>query len=220
MPRAVALIELVVGFDAQQFVVQALRRDRGAVGRNDHDVERRAGAVGQRAAREQRLDADHVAARRDRQRDLVLDGTAARLRHAHRDAGFERVRARRQLVDIDVEGRLAGVVGGRQIVQRLLHGGDVFAVEAELIAGKAGALGRHGDIHVAFEIEARGRRAIEEAAGKVDGGRIGFGDRPARRRQIEFDPLGHVVLDQERGLADRRALRVGEDVHVPGAGRR
>ncbi len=167
MPRAVALIELIVGFDAQQLVVQALGRDRGAVGRNDHDVERGAGAVGQRAAREQRLDADHVAARGDRQRDLVLDGAAARLRHAHGDAGFERMRARRQLVDIDVEARLAGVVGRRQAIQRLLHGGDVFAVEAELITGKAGALGRHGDVHVAFEIEAP-RPARRRGSGRQD----------------------------------------------------
>ena len=108
-----------MGIDAQQLVVQAALGDRRAVGRDDDDIERGAGAVGERAAREQRLDADHVAARRHRQRQLVLDGAAAGLGHAHGDLRFERMRARRQLVEIDGETRLAGGIGRRQVVERL-----------------------------------------------------------------------------------------------------
>ena len=93
VPAAVAFIELIMGVDAQKLVVQAALGDRGAVGRDDDDIERGAGAVGQRTAREQRLDADHIAARRHRYRHLVLDGAAAGLGHAHGDLRFERMRA-------------------------------------------------------------------------------------------------------------------------------
>ena len=93
VPAAVAFIELIMGVDAQKLVVQAALGDRSAVGRDDDDIERGAGAVGQRTAREQRLDADHIAARRHRYRHLVLDGAAAGFGHAHRDLRFERMRA-------------------------------------------------------------------------------------------------------------------------------
>ena len=105
IPAAVALVELIMGLDAQQLVAQAALRHRRAVRRDRDDVEGGIGAVGQRAAGEQRLDADHVAARRDRQRDLALDGAAAGLGHAHRDLRLQRAGARRQLVELT--GKLA-----------------------------------------------------------------------------------------------------------------
>ncbi len=121
IPGAVALVILIMGIDPQQLVVQPALRDRRAVGRGDDDIEIGAGAVGERAAREQRLDADHVACGRHRQRDFALDRAAAGLRHAHRDLRFERMRARRRLVEIDRKLGVAGVVGRRQIVKRLLR---------------------------------------------------------------------------------------------------
>ena len=104
-------------------------------------------------------------------RDLALDRAAARLGHAHRDLRFERMRARRRLVELDGKLGIAGVVGRRQIVERLLRRIDFFVGEPELIAGKAGALFRGRDRHLAFEIEIGGRRAIEETAGNIDLGR-------------------------------------------------
>ncbi len=171
-------------------------------------------------ALEQRLDADHIAGRRDRQRELVLHGAAARLVHAHRDVRLQRMRGRGQLVEIDLELGVARIVGRRQIVERLLCRIDLVVGEPELIAGKSGALFRGRDRHVAVEIEIGGRRAVEEAAGDIH-----FGGRVLRqmirlRLQIELDPVGHVILDQKCGFADRRQLRIGEGAHMPGAGRR
>ena len=42
----------------------------------------------------------------------------------------------RQLVEIDVEARLALVVGLRQVLERLAGGGDILVGEAELVAGE------------------------------------------------------------------------------------
>ena len=68
--------------------------------------------------------------------------------------------------------RLACGVGRRQVVERLLDGLDLLIGEAELIAGKPGPLLRRRNRHVAFEIEVRRRRAVEEAAGDIDLGGI------------------------------------------------
>ena len=171
IPLSVALVELIMGVDAQQLVVQAALRNCRAVGRGDDDIEAGVGAVGKRAAGEQRFDADHVAARRHRQNQRVLDCAAAGLGHAHGDLRLQRMGGRGQLVETDGKFRFAGRVGRRQAVERLLHRFDLFIGEAELIAGKAGALRRHRDRHIAVKIEARSRRAIEEAAGDVDFGR-------------------------------------------------
>ena len=99
-------------------------------------------------------------------------------------------------------------------------GFDLFVGQAELIAGKPGPLLRHRDRHVAFEIEVRRRRAVEKASGDIDLGRDLLRDVTARRGEIELDAVGHVILDQERRLADRRPLRIGEGAHMPGPGRR
>ena len=76
-------------------------------------------------------------------------------------------------------------------------------------------------MHLAFELEAGRRRAVEEAA--VDGEL----DRRRRARcclageaRSNSMPVRHVVFDHEGGLADRRALGIGEGAHPPGAGRR
>ena len=63
------------------------------------------------------------------------------------------------------EGRFAVVVGLRQVLERrALVAGGLLVVNAELVAGKARpVLGRRHQ-HIAFELEAGGRRAIEEMA--------------------------------------------------------
>ena len=188
--------------DAQQLVVQALLRQRRAFRRDGNDIEVRHGAVGERTAGEQRLDADHGGVWRDRQRQRALDGAAAGFGHAHRDLRLERMRARRRLVEIDGEFRLAGIVGRRQIFERGFDRLGLLVGEAELITGEARPLLGDADRHVAFEIEPGGRRAIEEAPGDLDARRRLLRDRRGRRGQVELDAVGHIVLDQERRLAD------------------
>ena len=91
IPRAVALVILIMRLDAHEFVVQPALRHGRAIGRDHNHVEIRAVAFTERAAGEQRLDADHVAARGHRQRDGALDRASARFRHAHDHLGIERV---------------------------------------------------------------------------------------------------------------------------------
>ena len=79
VPDAVAAVPLIAGLDLEQLVAQAAARERGSVGRDQDDVEGRILALAERAAGEQRLDADHRRRRRHRQRELALDRAAARL---------------------------------------------------------------------------------------------------------------------------------------------
>ena len=153
VPAAVALVELIVGVDALQLVVQAAPRGRGAIGRDDDDVERGGGAVAERAAGKLRLDADHGGRRLTGSVMLALDRAAAGLGHAHRDLRFERMRACWQLVEIDGEFRLAGASVAGKSSSGCLRGRNLLVGEAELVAGKTGALLGHRDRHVAFEVE-------------------------------------------------------------------
>ena len=163
VPTAVALVELIMGVDAQQLVVKAALRGRCAIGRDGDDIERGAGAVGERAAGELRLDADHAGTRRHRDRNLMLDGAAARLGHAQHDLRFERMRARRQSVELDGKACFALRIGVGQVFERLLDGLHGFVGEAELVTGKAGAFLRHSNGHVAFQIEIGRWSAVEKA---------------------------------------------------------
>ena len=219
VPAAVALVELIMGVDTQQFIFQTTLRDRQAVGRDGDHVERGARTVAKRAAGEQRLDADHVPGGRHRQADLALDRAAARLGHAHRDLRFERVRTRRQLVELHRKARLALRIGRRQVFERLLGSFHLFIIEAELITGKAGPLLRHRDCHVAVEIEVGCWCAVQETAGDIDFGRRLRRDAAGRRRKIEFDPVRDIILNQKIRFPDRRPFRIGERMHVPRPGR-
>src|SRR5439155_19068617 len=89
VPAAVAAVPLIAGVDLKEFVAQPVTWERGAVrGRDDH-VKGRVLAFTERAAGEQRLDADHRARRHYRQNELALDRAAAGFRHAHRELRFQ-----------------------------------------------------------------------------------------------------------------------------------
>ena len=83
---------------------------------------------------------------------------------------------------------------------------DVIVGQAESIAGEAGALLGGADHDFAFKLETRCRRAIEEMSVDADCGRRVRGIAAALLRQIELQPIGHIVLDHEGGFANRRAL--------------
>ena len=125
------------------------------------------------------------------------------------------------LASADREGRDAIGVGLRQVLDRgALVAGGLLVGHAELVAGIArppGGRGRHQ--HVAFELQAGGRRAVEELAVDLKFHRSFSLDQLLLGRDVEFDPLGDVILDHEGGLADRRALGVGKGAHPPGPGR-
>mgnify|MGYP006958858697 CR=1 FL=1 len=73
---------------------------------------------------------------------------------------------------------------------------------------------------VALELELGSGRAVEKTPLDGDLGRARRGDALGLGGEVEFDPIGHVVLDQEGRLADWRPLRIGEGAHAPRAGRR
>ena len=103
--------------------------------------------------------------RRDRQHQLALDRAAAGFRHADEDLGFLRTRRGRRLGEADREGRDAIGVGFRQVFdRRALVAGGLLVVDAELVAGIARPLRGRRHQHVALELQAGGRRAIEEMA--------------------------------------------------------
>ena len=96
--------------------------------------------------------------------DVALDRAAAGLGHAHRDCASSGREVAGSLSSATVEVRLAVVVGLRQVFERLSLGRDLLVGEAELVAGEARPLLGRADHDLAFEIEAGGRRAVEEAA--------------------------------------------------------
>src|SRR6201999_2073873 len=87
----------------------------------------------------------------------------------HRDLRLERPVRVRHLVERDGERGFAVVIGLRQVFERRLLAADavIVVVDAEIEPREARPLARSLDLHLAFEIEAGGWRAIEEAA--VDG---------------------------------------------------
>ena len=170
------------------------------------------------AAGEIRADADHVGGRADGDVERALDGAAAGFAHAHRDGGVEQPRRRGQCVDLHGEGRLAVVADQRQVGQRYpCRFAFLLVGEAERIAGEARpfALGR--ERHFALDRKTGSRRAIEEAAVDGDVRSLAGGDFRLVRSQVELDPVGHEVLDQEHLGRDGRLLRIGVDRDRPGA---
>ena len=102
-----------------------------------------------------------------------------------------------------------------------LDGIDLLVGQAELITGKARALLRRRDRHLAFKIEIRCRRAIEETSGDVD-----FGRRPSARCGRSASS-NRTRCDRAHNLrpetsSRRPAARFGSVIgtHVPCAGRR
>jgi hypothetical protein len=132
---------------------------------------------------------------------------------------LERARRRRLLVECHGKTGLAVVVGVRQAFKRMANCLDVLVGEPELIAGKARPFARGGDDHLAFELEFGSRRAIQKTPLDRDLGCARLGDAFGLGAEFEFDPIGHVVLDEEGRLADWRALRIGEGPNAPGASR-
>ena len=221
VPAAVLPIPLIPRIDPQQLVAQSAARERLAVRRDQHDIERGIRRFAERCASKQRLHADHGSCRRHRQRQLALDGAAARLRHVQRDLRLQRTCRLRELVDGNVEFRLADRVGVRDVLQHLVDGGLLFVVRggAERVAGKSWPSRRRLHLHVTAEFEIAGRCTIEETP--VDGHleRRALGSRRRLGSDVEFHPVGDVVLDHERGLANRGALGIGEDAHPPSSRR-
>ena len=199
--------------------MQAAAGKRLAVGRGHDHVEIRIGAVGERTAGEGRLDADHRRRRRNRQRQLALDGAAAGFRHGHGDARFQRAAGDRHFVERDRETRFALRIGLGQIGKLLAYRRDLVVRHAEGITGKARPLLGNRNRHVAGQFQFGSRRAIEEMAVHAGFCRRRAVDRFRLRREIEFDAVGHIVLDHERGLADRRTFGIGVGLHAPSTGR-
>src|SRR6185437_7613930 len=72
----------------------------------------------------------------------------------------------------------------------------------------------------AGDVEPARRRAIEEARVERELDRFARIDDRLRRMDSEIEPLGNIVLEQELGVADAVALRVGVGVDRPFPGRR
>ncbi len=219
IPGAVAAVPLILGLDLQQFVAQAVPRQRCSVRRGEHHIEGGVLALAERSAREQRLDADHRSAWNHRQRQLALDRATSGLGHADDHLRLERTRRRRLLFEGQRKPRFAVLIGVRQVVERLADSLHVFVREPKLIAGKTRSLARERNDDLPFELELGGGRPVEIAPIDGDLRRIRLGHSLGLRSEFEFQAVGDVILDHEGRFADRRAFWIGEGAHAPGAGR-
>ena len=120
VPAAVAAIPLVARLDLEQFVAQAAARRASC--RRARRARRRSVAVSPSPSERPEnsgLTPIMLPVGDDRQRQLALDRAAAGFRHAHDHLRLERAGRGRQLVEADLEARLALVVGLRQVLERL-----------------------------------------------------------------------------------------------------
>ncbi len=224
-PRAVAAVPLIFRLDREQLPFEPGGGLRFAVGRNHDDIELGDIVVAERFAGEQRLHADHRRVRHDRKRKGPFDGATARLGEAHHDFSLERLGRDRHFAEADFERGLAFGVGLGQIGKRdgLAAGVALIAfagsIEAERIAGIARPFGSCCDIDLAFNAKPRRRRAIQEAAVERDVDRDTGRNRLCLACEIEFEPVGHIVFDQEARVADCLPLRIGIDGDAPCSGR-
>ncbi len=180
--------------------MQALLRNRRAVAaRRRRRRKSRIGAVGERTAGEQRLDADH--------RRRSASPAASSLRSTARPPGSAMRTAicassgcvlGRQLVEIDGEARLAGGIGRRQIFQRLLD-----AARSPRRRGRTDNRQSRpllGDGRPSRRLRDRARRPARHR-GNARRPRLSPGlceMLAARRGQVELDAVGHIILDQKR----------------------
>ena len=157
LPLAVLAVPLIGGLDLEQLVLQARLRHGLAVGRHHDHVEIGIGAVGERAAVEIRLDADHAAP------PGVTGSVSVRSTARPPDSAM-------LMVILACSGRVvlgtlsrataklalpsSSVVG--QVAELLAQRRDLVIGDAEIIAGKARALLGGADRHRA--VERRGRR--------------------------------------------------------------
>ena len=219
-PAAVAVVPLVAPLDLEELPLDAIERRAGAGGIDRDDLEGGGLALADTVVGEQRLDADAGARGRHRQRQRALDGAAAGLADPQEDLGRQRLRRRLELGQAHRHLGLAVGTGARQLQQRPAQRRRRVVEEAEAVAGIALDLGGRADDDVALEREVGGRGAVEELSIDGEHGRIVRSDRWRVGREGELDALGHEVLDEEGGAADRRRLRVGIGVEAPGAGHR
>ena len=217
IPVAVLPIPLIAALDLQKLVAQAGPGNLLAVAIDQNHVEGCVIVFAERLACEQRLDADHVAFGRYRERDLAFDRAAAGFGKPDGHARFEQALGGRQLVEFDLECRLAVVVGIGKVAQRLLLGIHRFTGETEAVAGEAGPLLRRRQQHLAFDVETRGGCTIKEAAVERDFRRCVGRDLARRRCKLEFQTIRHIIFHHESGFADGGTLRIGKGLHAPGA---
>src|SRR5262249_58004470 len=190
------------GVYLQQLIAQAVPRLRDAVRSDDDDVEACVFAFTERAAGDQRLDADQGGGGRRRQREPALDGTAARFGEPHVQLRFERLGCARLLVDREGYLRLAVAVGGRQPVERLAALLDLLVVQPKVVARETRPFGGDADHDLTLERKTRRRRAVEIAAVDRDLGRLRPRYALGGRRQAELQPVRHIVLGPRGRFAD------------------
>jgi hypothetical protein len=123
----------------------------------------------------------------------------ARLRHADRDLRFQRKRGFGDFAERNRETGPTLLVRAGQIVERLLSRRRfailIVSSAAEPEAREPGTFRRGLDRDFAFEIEVCSRRSVKITAvhRQLDRGRLANGRRLGR--QVELDPVGHIVLD-------------------------
>src|SRR4029077_18219851 len=100
-----------------------------------------------------------------------------------------------------------------------LVAGGLLVCNAELVPRKTGTIGRGRHQDVALELQAGGRSAVEEMPVYLQFYRKISLDLLFPGRKLKFESFRDVVLDHEGGLADRRALRIGEGTRPPCARR-
>ena len=217
VPGPVERVPLITRLDPVQNPMH-LGRHRRSIGPQRDQREPRLGILGQIAV-EHRLDADNWIGGQHEPGFGALDRTARAFLHPHGKPRLERTGT-----------ALARIGQGRGDQGRAAHIG-LLGVEHHrrriegLIVAREGVTRETGQVlgrrqpHLALGLKARARRAEEIARGEVDLRNVTRRQNAIGQGQVEVDPLGQKILDQQFGRGERRRLRIGENIEPPGAAR-
>ena len=219
-PAPVGLIPLVIVAELVERPGHALARNARAVGADYDRLEIRRLAFAE-AFVEILLDADRRALGAHRQRDDALDRAPAGFGDVDDDLGLQRLGGV-GVGQVDREIGMALRVGLHLLAELVFDRGEFVVGEAADEAGIARDFRAWHRFQAdrAGDVEAAGGRAVEEARIERDLDRLAVGDDLLGGFQREIEPLGHIVLEQESDVADRRRLRVGVGFDRPRPRRR
>ena len=218
LPGATVAVPLIVGLDARQGPIEPGLVDGLASRGDDDDVEAGLAALGKTiGVAELRLQPDAIDIGEHRPGQAALDGAAIGIDQPHDDLCFERPGGRLRRRYGDFGGGIAIRIGGADDAQRLTIGLDIVVEPAEGVAGILGQRGDRRDHRVGLDGEVGRGGAVKILCRDADRGDFVDLDRLVCGADLEGEPLGLEILDEEGRAGQRLGLGIGIEPDGPGA---
>ena len=212
------MIPLIIGFNPRQHPFHA-HRCQSFIRANADQAETRIIAFANHAVK-QRLHPDHRGGGRQQLADLAFHRAARSFGHTHSHARLKRAAGVGDFgQDYGYHGRpictgaLASIQHGKLRIKRRV----MAAKNVSRIRGKAVCRAQQ---RLAFYRQIRARRAKQITGRNCQVRHITKAQRPVSKGQIEINPFGQEIFNQERARGQRIRLKIGEQVQPPYPARR